>query len=79
MSEWISVKDRLPEDGQDILYVVRDRGSEPYVMRGSRAYEAGTGYWWCDEDGEFDESGNEPGFSTVTHWMPLPEPPKEQP
>ena len=60
MSEWISVKERLPEHGQITL---------------------------CYDDGEMDCDqwdewanvwvGHSQRVIRVTHWMPLPEPPKE--
>ena len=66
MAEWISVKERLPEDGK-VLCV---RKSEAF--RGRRYVDilnVDHGYFM---DGAFVVSdGN------VTHWMPLPEPPKE--
>jgi hypothetical protein len=63
VQEWISVKDRLPEAGTKALC---------YLKRGE--------YWtavWDDcgddlwSDGEAWCSNGE-----VTHWMPLPQPPK---
>lgn len=74
--DWISVKDRLPEENAEILYVVWNRREMPYAIRGMRCCD-GTDWWWCNEDGDYDDTGNDPGVSTVTHWMPLPEPPAE--
>lgn len=56
---WISVKERMPEDGKNVL-----------------AYEGGGFFYidWCVE-GEWVIAGQSCGV--VTHWMPLPEPPKE--
>lgn len=66
--EWISVKDRLPERDQKVL--VYDAGDETeihvYHLR-----EDLDGLYWDDE------SGWAVDFENVTHWMPLPEPPKE--
>ena len=54
MSEWISVKDRLPEEGLANI-------------------KCGGWCWWegydCDNDEEIRVD--------VTHWMMLPDPPKE--
>jgi hypothetical protein len=62
--EWISVKDRLPEKEDDVLaYEFRGDISISYISGNDwRNLESG---WILDE-------------SHVTHWMPLPEPPKEQ-
>lgn len=58
--EWISVKDRLPEEKVKVLVVL---GSN---IRGKRI---------CIDQ---RISGNWRGLGClVTHWMPLPEPPKE--
>jgi len=59
MSEWISVKDRLPGD-----YAV--------LVSGGVAYYA-DGVWYTVTGFTY------PGVPIrweVTHWMPLPEPPK---
>lgn len=59
--EWISVNDRLPEPGEDVL-VCNHWG------------DIDTDMVWINPDGKtefyFDKTN-------VTHWMPLPEPPKE--
>ena len=62
--EWISVKDRLPEDDSDVLAYSRN-GEE------SRIYPAcySNGVW-------FDCVLNAPATETTTHWMPIPQPPK---
>ena len=52
---WISVKDRLPENDDEVAIA-----SGSYMT---------TGYY----DGEWHGM-----LSYVTHWMPLPEPPKEE-
>ena len=58
--EWISVKDRLPGDGEYLVY------SPAFYGVTTMVYEDGK--WWFDESSP--TSGN-------THWMPLPEPPKD--
>jgi len=69
MSEWISVKDSLPEKDVKVL------ACDPYTIR---IAEYGVGYlendierlgWWIDQNFDWDE---------VTHWMPLPDNPNPQ-
>lgn len=62
--EWISVKDRLPAD--DATYLVYGRNWYGIVV----AIYYGDGKWLASND-----LTNITRF--VTHWMPLPEPPKE--
>lgn len=59
--EWISVKDRLPENKKYVL-VWEPKLDKNIIAR----YNEKNGYWWSD--GYF--------FVFPTHWMPLPEPPK---
>lgn len=62
-TKWISVKERLPEVEADILAYI---GEGSFVV----CWMTHDGYWQCpaylmDKD-------------DVTHWQPLPEPPKEE-
>ena len=65
VQEWISVDERLPEEKVDC------------IVHYKHAYCNNDGYWaigFCFYDGE--------KFRTdlaykVTHWMPIPQPPKE--
>lgn len=59
MSEWISVKDRLP-NRKDKVLVFDQYGNIDVSMFG-----------WTSFD-DFDSIETQ-----VTHWMPLPEPPRE--
>ena len=64
VQEWISVKDRLPEEKVDC------------IVRYQHAYCDTDGYWaigMCFYDGEKFQFN--PVYK-VTHWMPLPQPPK---
>lgn len=66
-SEWISVEDRLPERKQVVLCYRGDfRGDmmNTYVYLGSGNWEDDYGYRGTSE------------HEGITHWMPLPEPPK---
>ena len=60
VQEWISVKNRLPEKWQNVL-AVRSDGKMRFD------FICSTGCWY--------EDVNYVGYS-VTHWMPLPQPPK---
>ena len=65
VQEWISVKDRLPEE--KVNYIVHYR----------HAYCDDDDYWAIGiyfYDGEKFQIN--PAYK-VTHWMPMPEPPKE--
>ena len=72
MSEWISVEDRLPELGQNVIAVgtwygeICGMGESEYMGIGEWS---GAGYVSIDSD----------TYSTdiveVTHWMPIPEHP----
>ena len=65
MSEWISVKDRLPE--KQGVYLVAFKPPLPKV---TIAWWATREYGWYDLEYNFNTDG-------VSHWMPLPEYPKE--
>ena len=67
MSEWISVKDKMPEPRIDVLVFNQFNGIK---------------IGWCDKTRLFKDlewlvygSDEEP---FITHWMPLPNPPKEE-
>ena len=62
MSEWISVEERLPETYEDVL-LWNDEVDVGYLT------SAEGERWWLYSD-------REPDF--VTHWMPLPDGPKEK-
>lgn len=57
--QWISVKDRLPEDASDVLIAWADGVSEACFCDET----------WCREGRR---------LLWVTHWMPLPDGPKEE-
>lgn len=87
-SKWISVKDRLPNEEDDVLILVRE------IEHYGRHHEKRKVYYWqfvgwrVDEKWATtychgfryidDENEKEPRCEhEVTHWMPLPEPPEE--
>lgn len=65
MSEWISVKDRLPEIGVRVLTLDKWRH-----IHDRKLYQYRSGGL------VFTPDGLKPG-NDVTHWLPLPEPPEE--
>lgn len=64
MAEWISTKNRLPEDGKEVLFC---DGSS--IMVGW--YNADEEYW------ELTDADMIAYAVDVTHWMPLPRLPEE--
>ena len=68
VQEWISVKDRLPEDSND-GFADAVLVTDGFVQH--MAYFVG-GEWRFAESGEIKE----PMWYRITHWMPLPKPPK---
>jgi hypothetical protein len=74
---WISVKDRFPDfDIPVLVYFLKSKS----MMCGMRSY-TGDGWLWSIWNGlgdfqdksEFECDDDYP----ITHWMPLPEPPKQ--
>lgn len=65
MPKWISVEERLPEDEQDVLVCVNKNTIDTGYC--SFGYDPSVRNWWV-----YASMSN-----NVTHWMPLPEPPKE--
>lgn len=64
---WISVEERLPGDeliGKDIIVCTKNRWNEQRVS---------TLHWWG-----LERTNNLLFWPDITHWMPLPEPPKEE-
>ena len=72
VQEWISVKDRLP-DACGFPCLLCGKNSFGQI----RVFEGFTGYM---ERGKFEWHSNHKDIDidvwTITHWMPLPEPPK---
>ena len=62
--KWIPVTERLPEDDTDVL-AYQNRGDESRIVPANY----GRGVWF---DGCFNCEADH-----LTHWMPLPQPPKE--
>ena len=71
--QWISVKDRLPENMQTVIY----RLSVPTVK--GPTWKIDYGEWDANEQSFFGEFFDYRDLQwDVTHWMPLPELPKEE-
>lgn len=66
MSEWISVNDRLPERGQDVLVNMK---SKEFPYRSHIETEHGYGNMWRCTTGAED-------LYYVSHWKPLDDPPE---
>lgn len=60
--EWISVEDRLPENKVRVLLF----DNEGFGVVSGRLIAS---VWYLESEKDLN--------SNVTHWMPLPEPPKE--
>ena len=63
-AHWISVKDRLPQVKEDVLI---------YDSHHRNIYKA----WYIGDIDVWFSNEYLPQFINITHWMPLPEPPKE--
>ncbi len=66
--EWIKCSDRLPEDRIDVLVY---NGEACSVSSYLKEFYNKFGYHeWSHNEEQFN-------YNEVTHWMPLPQPPKE--
>ncbi len=82
--KWISVKDRLPEDKQVVLVysmntysVTFEKLVKPAIFEIRHFHKEGEGEfgrYWDSFRGDRITAFN---WTHITHWMPLPEPPKE--
>lgn len=63
--QWISVEDRLPERDYYVLVHIADGSDGHQGCYRSSVVDCWRGEFWCRCTG------------TITHWMPLPELPKE--
>ena len=60
---WVSVKERMPEKFENVI-VANRRGKQVDMDKA----------WW---NGSFFDRCGKGSYGHVTHWMPLPTPPKE--
>ena len=86
--KWISVKDRLPPDLEEVLILVKETEfygqynefSKNYFCQYIGSYDSGEWYTvWCHGHRYIKDTAAEPYSDKleVTHWMPLPEMPKD--
>ena len=69
---WISVKERLPKDERSVLaYYGFDHGAGDLGMK----FIGVLSYFCFDPNPHWQHADHN---LVVTHWMPLPEPPKEE-
>ena len=71
--QWISVKDVLPDVGKRVLVTVRYRAD----VSDSKERCVCIDVWRGNEDGWLQNGSYDHVFE-ISHWMPLPEPPKEE-
>lgn len=67
MDTWISSKDRLPsEEGAYLVYAKSENPDKPFIHKA-----------WFNIEIQAWELVPSVWASAITHWMPLPEPPKD--
>ena len=89
MAEWISVKDRLPEELEPVNVVWKNMDPDPYYadIKGkpfvATAYYYNDQWWWfsatstdsLESYGTSDYDKVDEGIA-ITHWMPIQDPPE---
>lgn len=73
MSDWISVKDRLPQEDVDVLAFCVS--SNEQALPEYKNYCEVERLSNCFGEGKLNFRINALKYGTVTHWMPLPKPP----
>lgn len=89
--DWISVKDRLPDNLQEVIVVFVNHSPESYyksikdkMFTGACVYYNERWYWYSSITSDvLFEYGNYVAEEVdkeieIVYWMPLPEPPKEE-
>jgi len=77
MDNWISVDDRLPSNDDDVLVFPAPNNETGVITASYNPWGGQYGKKWmyCEYASNY---GDEYYEATVTHWQPLPEPPKRQ-
>ena len=66
---WIPVTERLPQQQEKVILAIKDETGDTAFSYTYTGWYSGYGYRFVVDDDY---------CSWVTHWMPLPEPPKEE-
>ena len=75
---WISCSERMPEMGERQYYVLAADFKNNYPPSIPNTQVGVYGDWFNDGNPTWDDGdGEDLHLKEVTHWMPLPEPPKE--
>lgn len=71
--EWISVKDKLPHYGKPVIISIKGVvQSVTYMLDGADETKD-----WFEPYFFSHDDNNKCWYNDVSHWMPLPSPPKE--
>lgn len=76
MDDWISVKKSLPETGNQVLCFCEQLESEGPYQKGARFFSVDRRIKWNEMETSF--IGDRRFKQRVTHWMPLPDEPKQK-
>ena len=72
VDRWISCKDKMPEDNTLVLFVYVSKNGVKSVHYGYHQTLKGLGSSWAKPSGGWQYCDDD-----ITHWHPLPEPPKD--
>lgn len=72
VDRWISCKDKMPEDNTLVLFVYVSKNGVKSVHYGYHQTLKGLGSSWAKPSGGWHYYDDD-----ITHWQPLPEPPKD--
>ena len=70
MTEWISVDDDLPPEGNKVLVAIDVNNNGEWLCVGIAHQEIRGGTWYDEETDVYGDYVE--WFSEVSHWMPLP-------